>query len=107
MKALSAQSTPLSISSVGGEEREEAATSSFISFVAGDGGDDEGDESEQPAMRMNGSKTSSDRHMSFLSWLLAKWKEKGVQPAHPVRGLQRPVEECTKPHAHLGAEARG
>ena len=30
------------------------------------------------------------------------WKGKGVQPAHPVRGLQHPVEECTQPHARLG-----
>lgn len=32
----------------------------------------------------------------------ANQKGKGVQPAHPVRGLQRPVEECTQPHARLG-----
>jgi hypothetical protein len=25
-----------------------------------------------------------------------------VQPAHPVRGLQHPLEECTRPHARLG-----
>ena len=31
-------------------------------------------------------------------------EEKGVQPAHPARGLQHPVEECTRPHARFGRE---
>jgi hypothetical protein len=41
----------------------------------------------------------------FISeWIYQSRKKKGVQLAHPARGLQHPFEECTQPHAQLGRE---